>query len=112
MTYYNTNEETGQTLKDSRGQAKTQEDIILRFFQHYPYRSFTPFEVQEEIRILRGKDYPITSVRRAMTDLTSEDRLIKVVSPLTMKAGKYGKPNHVWRISRTSSEDKSQLGFF
>jgi len=37
-------------------------------------------------------------VRRAMTDLTNDDRLIKVNS--VMKAGKYGKPNHMWRLAR------------
>jgi|TARA_R100001530_G_scaffold58440_3_gene42457 hypothetical protein len=98
MAYYNTNKETGESLKKSWEQARSQEEVILRFFEHYPYRSFTPFEVQEEIRILQGKEWPITSVRRAMTDLTNDDRLIKVNS--VMKAGKYGKPNHMWRLAR------------
>ena len=55
----------------------------------------TPFDIQEALTNLYDLDAPITSVRRAITDLTTEDRLIKTD---IMKKGKYGKEVHCWKL--------------
>ena len=41
MSYYNTNRESGETLKRSWGQARTQDDYILYIFQEYKDKLFT-----------------------------------------------------------------------
>lgn len=92
--FYNTIHASGQTLIDFNNQAESQNNIILHIFELNKNSSFTPFEVQKcLIRI--GKDYPITSVRRAMTTLTEEGKLIKLSE---MKPGNYGKPNYTWKL--------------
>ena len=92
--YYNTNEESGKTLNNSRRKAETQEEIILDLFKRNPKFHMTPFDIQDAIRALYSVKVPITSVRRAMTDLTTEGWLIKTD---IMKKGRYGKEVHCWK---------------
>ena len=75
--YYNTNNESSSTLKRSKRRAASQEEIILDLFKRNPNFHMTPFDIQEALTNLYDLDAPITSVRRAITDLTTEDRLIK-----------------------------------
>ena len=39
---------------------------------------------------------PITSIRRAITDLTNEGKLVKTNS---LKKGNYGKKCHCWKLA-------------
>jgi hypothetical protein len=48
--------------------------------------------------VLIGLNWPLTSVRRAMTDLTSERQLLKTEQ---MKPGYFGKPEHIWVLHPT-----------
>ena len=90
--YYNTNEETGQTLRSSRNKSQTQEEIILDFFKNNPNLRLSPFEIQEILEL----NAPITSVRRAMTNLATNGDLRKTK---LMKIGPYGKQVHTWRLN-------------
>ena len=89
MMYYNTNDESGDTLKRSRAQSSKQGRAILAFFQERD-GEFTPFEVRD---ILGWEAIPITSIRRAITVLTKAGHLKKTA---TMRIGLYGKLNHCW----------------
>lgn len=101
MSFYNTNSETGSELKSSINKSKHQEEIILAFFKKHPDKEFTPFEVQEAV----GLDgVPITSIRRAITNLTDDGRLEKTD---TQRKGVYGKKNFCWRLSGQSNEGQS-----
>jgi len=91
--FYNTTNLCDATLILAIRQAKTQTDKILALFKRYPHRAFTPFEVQAATR-LNGA--PITSIRRSMTDLTSDGVLFKSHE---MRDGPYGKPSHTWRLA-------------
>ena len=93
--YYNTNNESSSTLKRSRERASTQEEIILDLFKRYPNFHMTPFDIQDALSALYDLDAPITSVRRAITDLTTESQLVKTD---IMKKGKYGKEVHCWKL--------------
>ena len=93
--YYNTNKEKSNTLKRSRERANTQEEIILDLFKRNPNFHMTPFDIQEALSNLYDLNAPITSVRRAITDLTTEDKLIKTD---IMKKGNYGKEVHCWKL--------------
>jgi hypothetical protein len=89
--YFNTNNETGETLNQSRSRALSQEDVIYRFFMDNPREELTAFEVKAKLRMRS----PITSIRRAITELTSKGRLEKLDK---MKKGEYGKNCHCWRL--------------
>ena len=89
--YYNTNNEVGEVLKQSHVRSETQADKILRYFKNNPGREFTPFEIQRNVLY----DSPVTSVRRAMTDLTNGGKLEKTSS---QKMGKYSKMNYCWKL--------------
>ena len=90
--YYNTNDETGTTLQQSRGNAKTQEGIILEFFTNNPNLQLSPFEISDTLEL----NAPITSIRRAMTNLATNGDLRKTK---LMKIGPYGKHVHTWRLN-------------
>ena len=92
--FHNTINVEGQMLMDFTAQAGKQNDIILELFRLNAYRSMTPFEVMNLLK-LKGHDYPITSIRRAITTLTEEGKLQKLHE---MKVGEYGKPNHTWQF--------------
>ena len=93
MSYYNTNSETGDTLTTSRTRVNVQEREIIAVFNGRPGRKMTPFDVQDDV----GHHVPITSIRRAITILTSRGLLTKSDA---MKLGRYGKMNHCWELVR------------
>jgi len=90
--YYNTTNLTGGNLAEAVGKAETQKDIILKFFQSHPDMEFTPFDVQKHCQL---QDAPVTSIRRAITNLTDEGKLTKTSN---VKKGLYGAMNFTWRL--------------
>jgi len=92
LDYWNTNKETGSTLKTSQRKALKQQDIVLSVFKNNPGIYCTPFDV----KIIAELIGPITSVRRAMTNLEQAGKLIRTDR---MKMGIYGKQNHTWRLA-------------
>ena len=93
--YYNTNDETGETLQSSRNATMKQEDQILGIFQAFPNEGLTPFDIEDFARD-QEVNWPITSIRRAITDLTNAGKLTK--TDIT-KLGKYGKQVHTWKLA-------------
>lgn len=89
--FYNTTNEKGQILSKRVRNAETQEDMILAWFRDNPTLSFSPFSIQEMLY----PDTPITSVRRALTNLTSQGKLIKTDEK---EIGRYGMPNYKWKL--------------
>jgi len=101
-SFYNTIHSKDQMLMNFESKAEKQTDIIFHLFELNKYRPFTPFEIQSAL-LLKGHDYPITSIRRAITDLTDEGKLIKL--PVEkMKTGNYGKPNHTWQYNENINQ--------
>ena len=97
MSYYNTNKESGAALQNSNENARTQEQRIYGFFLMYG-QPLSPSMVLEKLKL----DCPITSVRRAMTNLTNDEKIIKTD---VMVKGLYGKNEHLWRL-RTNEDDQ------
>jgi len=88
--YYNTNNEKGDVLKKSKAKVSRQERMILAMFQsvggrHAPHHVLAQF----------GHKYPITSIRRALTNL-ADAGLLEKTDHMTM--GNYGKMVHTWRL--------------
>lgn len=93
-SYHNTNKETGNTLAKSNKKANGQEMVILRYFRANHNANLSPEDILNEVDF--GKPIPITSIRRAMTNLSNEGFLSKTS---IMKKGNYGKQVHTWKIN-------------
>lgn len=100
--YHNTNHEQGATLARSKAGVRSQQDIILEYFELFPRHLFTPFQIRDNVL----PDSPITSIRRAMTNLADADLLVKTA---TMAQGNHGKLNHTWRLN---VQEEEQLDLF
>lgn len=92
MGYYNTTGETGSQLKQYKRKAATQSDLILRFFQQRSKACFSPSYIQQNC--MPGT--PLTSVRRAITNLTKQGKLVKLNRKVE---GPYGRPEYVWKYN-------------
>ena len=95
--YYNTNKESGETLAESRDKAQTQEDCILAYFKD----GSQAFVAPHDLRLLFGHKVPITSIRRAFTNLEKGGKLLKTDK---MAMGTYGKMVHTWRLKNGQTE--------
>lgn len=93
QSYHNTTHSSGQVLIEFENKAKNQEEIILDFFGHKFLHDFTPDEVLEQLGL---ENTPITSIRRAITNLTDRGKLIKTN---IQRTGKYGKPTYAWKLN-------------
>lgn len=101
--YYNTNNESGSTLKESTEKAKTQEEFVLDFFQNRNHLGVTPerclrhFQICEPLTSSRWARTPITSIRRCFSNLKDKG-LIERTENMTM--GEHGKNINIWRLKR------------
>lgn len=92
MSFYNTINEKGETLKESENKTQNQEEQILTWFKSHNTALLTAFEVQGYVF---GNTVPVTSVRRALSDLQAKGKVIKTDH---MRNGLYGKSNHCWKL--------------
>jgi len=78
MPFYNTTNETGQTLADATVKAKTQNELIIDFFKGGG--RFTPWGVYAQLLALGriNNRVPITSIRRSISDLCKDGYLVKL----------------------------------
>jgi hypothetical protein len=65
--YHNTVDLSGKELEKRQKRCDSQAEKILKYFQDRPDGYYTPFEIQLN---LYWNNVPITSIRRAMSDLT------------------------------------------
>ena len=97
MTYYKTTHLTNDELQERIRTADTQEKVIQDFFNKHPTEKFTASDLEvrlkEENRI--GENVPITSIRRAMTNLKNDGRINKLYS---FKKGPYGMKEHYYQL--------------
>jgi len=105
VTYYNTNNESGATLVTSQGNARSQEQVLRQHFITNPSAKMTAEDCE---RLLPG--CPLTSVRRALTNLTKDGTVYKTPE---MRIGKYGKQIHVYAVPEPGmNDDPDQLNLF
>lgn len=88
-TYYNTTEESGEALEGCTAKASRQEDIIFGFFRKTPGQFWTPFDIKYSAL----PDAPITSVRRAITNLANRGLITKTK---IKRSEQYGRNNFCW----------------
>ena len=91
--FYNTTNQSGIELQTSMQNAKNQEQRIMMIMKHCN-EPMTPFDV---LMVYNSffEPVPITSIRRAMTNLTDDNELIKTCQ---QKAGQYGMKNYCWIV--------------
>ena len=82
--------------------ALTQEQLVLAYFQSHPESSFSPEQIQSAVL----PQAPITSVRRAITNLTTTGELVRTE---WFTSGNYGRPVGTWQAAKKVVR---QLGLF
>ena len=88
--FYNTTNTTGEDLQAYRRKAMSQDEIILALYRDgYDH---SPSQVLQMVL----PNAPITSVRRSITNLTTEGRLKKTGRQVN---GMYGRPEYCWRLN-------------
>lgn len=87
--FYNTNKESLDEFFESSKQAVKQEVVILKVMQRG--EPMSPSMVHDFL----DQKWPITSIRRAMTNLTDDGKIVKTQK--TVK-GVYGKNEHLWAL--------------
>ena len=90
--FYNTIGERGIKLDKLRVSAKNQEVVIMCFFMRNPNQDYTPVEAMRALFM----SCPITSIRRAMTNLTKRGILDKTENK---RMGAWGIDNFTWQLS-------------
>jgi len=90
--YHNTNELVGAHLVAAAKAAARQEEAVLLVFARAG-RALSPSEVWQ-LTTSAGHDWPLTSIRRAITNLTKSQRLQKLDE---QRKGYYGRPEFLWR---------------
>jgi predicted transcriptional regulator len=88
-SFHNTTNEIGNQLQIFTQKAENQESEILEYF--YNKKKASASEAWQSF-----KHYPITSVRRSITNLTKQGFLEKTQDK---KIGIYGKPEYIWKIA-------------
>ena len=90
MAFYQTIDQVGSALKESKKKTRKQEDLIYSLFVKRK-RPLSPSMVLSQ----SGLNCPITSIRRAMTDLTNLGKIVKTDRQIK---GIYGKAEHLWEL--------------
>lgn len=89
--YYNTTNLVGPDLKAAVSSAKRQMDAIDLIYQNTG-KAYSPSQIHGFLE-KAGHMWPLTSVRRAITDLEKDKRLMKTGE---MIQGPYGMPENKW----------------
>jgi len=96
LTFHNSVPLEEEQLPLARETAAKQKEIVLDFFRKRFSMNFTPNQVHKTLECVDGHRMLLTSVRRSISDLTKEGRLIKCQWS-ERREGAYGKPNRTWR---------------
>lgn len=96
MSHFNTTSEKGKTLDLYEEKAVDQESVILEFLRLHPGIGYTPFQVLD--CCFSTKKPPITSVRRAITNLEHKhrDQPFGVRKSTIKRKGQFGRDNWTW----------------
>lgn len=93
-THYNTTNLRGQELMEAVNAAKSQDDKILIYFKNHRGRMFSPSQIHRAL--FDPTKTPIQSIRRSMTNLTTNGYLEKTEHK---RVGNYGSKEYCWRLA-------------
>jgi len=89
-TYFNTTSQSSEYAEQRVAKNKTQEEIVLGIFEVHKKLSAS------QVLSLYPKNIPLTSIRRAISNLKFDDKLEKL---LETRNGLYNAPEHLFRLS-------------
>ena len=92
-SFHNTIEVTGEELARYEMRAGAQEEHVYRAYKNH--KKLTPSEAWDWL-YPNIKLTPLTSIRRAISNLTAKGALEKTKE---QKTGIYGKPEYYWKIA-------------
>ena len=98
--FYNTNNEKGETLKESKKKAKSQDEMVLEFLRSHdqlgvtPERTLRHFKIMESLSENRWHNTPITSIRRSFSNLKKKGLIYKTGQTIE---GDFGKQIAIWK---------------
>lgn len=93
--YHNTTDSVGAERRKFTAKAKSQDELVREYFTRF--KSATASEVRRDmIRLgwITGRT-PLTSIRRAMTNLTNEGKLVKTTNQYK---GPFGRPEYAYTL--------------
>mgnify|MGYP001224894978 FL=1 len=95
--YYNTTNEKGNLLKTNIKQATNQEQLTLAVFQTYSNDNLSAYDVWQFLidNESINEQTPLTSIRRAISDLTDHEKLVKTDKKVL---GGAGRKTYTWRL--------------
>jgi len=98
--YFNTTNETGEELKKAQEKSIEQNDVVLYYYWcrafFPPILGATPSKCHETLCRILKKEIPITSIRRSITNLTKQGKLVKTDEK---RVGPHGRKEYVWRLA-------------
>lgn len=96
--YYNTTNEKGNQLKMNFEKAENQKHIVLSVFQKYPQKNLSAYDIWLHlVQHQRIEQHtPLTSIRRAITDLTNENHIHKTDYKVM---GNGGRKTYTWKLN-------------
>lgn len=91
QSYYNTTHENPEMIKGFIKICKSQEELIQNYFLIHSEKDFSPDEIKQNLKL----NYtPITSIRRAITNLTKRGVIFKTNKK---KIGNFGRMTYTWQ---------------
>jgi hypothetical protein len=95
--YYNTTNEKGDKLISNLKKAKNQKEIVLSKFQRNWNKEYTPEIMEYELKNedLINQNTPLTSIRRAFSDLKKEGYITKTDQK---HIGHFGRMTYLWKL--------------
>ena len=100
--FFNTIDLKSPELDQQELNTIAQEELILSIYK-INNKEISPSQILKIINEKYHKNWPLTSIRRSVTNLTKENLLVKM--PNKVK-GIYGLPEHVWRLKQKSEQQK------
>lgn len=100
-SFFNTINFQGKELERANARAASLETVVLSLFKANPGLKLGPSKVLYILNRKYSLNNPITSVRRAMTNLTGRLELIKTEERVN---GLFNYPEHCWQLSNGSEK--------
>lgn len=94
--FYNTLDYSGEELKRENARALAQEELILALFKANPDKKLSPSNLHQVFIKKYNLNPPLTSIRRGLTNLTIDEKLIKLPD---MVPGLFHLPEHLWMLN-------------
>ena len=97
-SYHNTGQIEGEQLNEYEGKANFQEQDVLKLFHKDSNRMLSPEKALNYLQATKPNQYgktPITSIRRAFSNLSSADKITRTNSKIM---GDYGRMVSIWKL--------------